>query len=68
MTNLLYKFVTNVPAPGFEDRDHTEEFLECGTNININGEGWGMDNVPITKAYVKDEVLYMQAEGKATFK
>lgn len=59
----LLKLTTKVPAPGMDDMDWTEPFLERGTTMDPKGEGWGVSEpLPITKAWVKDEVLYMQAE------
>lgn len=47
-----------------DDGDYTQDFLDAGTKLNVAGPV-NVDNIPVTKAWVKDDVLYV--EGEAIF-
>lgn len=65
--SVPFTLKTSVPAPGHEDGDYTDEFLECGTTMSFRAEGMGADRVPVTRAYVADEVLHLEGEVSADF-
>lgn len=51
---------SNFPAPGHPDGDHTTKALEIGTTMCVDGSGFYHQIVPVTKMYVKDEVMYVE--------
>jgi len=54
---VRFKVSGSLPAPGKEDMDWTEPFLERGTTFTLGGS-IASDPIPIEEAYVKDEVLH----------
>jgi len=59
MNMIPLKFATKVDAPGVDDGDYTQEFLDAGTTLTIRGS-LNADAVPVTRAWVEDGVLNVE--------
>ena len=49
------------------DGDYTADFLEAGTTLNASGEEWTIIGpVPVTRAWVKGGVLFVEGDAWGT--
>lgn len=58
-----FPITASYPMPGEPDMDWTEPFLERGSTMSISGV-LNSEPIPVEKAWVKDEVLYVQGKAR----